>query len=133
MWKGESWDVDAFWTRPVTVDIHNFDAPNLDEEFAGVVCELQGLERAQSLILWFEVHRSSPLLGVPKQTNLRPLEVKLKRVDGEWLWDFEGAVQSGTNANGTDHIAGMWTAESERGSKDRVSRLFVLLRWATGG
>jgi hypothetical protein len=35
-WKGENWDVDAFWTNPVVVDPVQFDAPNRSQEFSGL-------------------------------------------------------------------------------------------------
>lgn len=110
LWKGESWDVDSFWTRPVTVDTHNFDAPNLDEEFAGVVANYKDWKEHKVSFYGLKFIDHRPLLGVTKQTNLTTVGGQLEKSDGEWLWDFEGAVQSGTNANGSDHIAGMWTA-----------------------
>jgi hypothetical protein len=41
-WKGDKWDVDAFWTNPMRIDDSEFDSPDRDQEFMGVWSTYKG-------------------------------------------------------------------------------------------
>ena len=45
MWKGPSWDVDAFWVRPVGTPTNAFNSPDQSQEFMGVYSIYKGFKK----------------------------------------------------------------------------------------
>ena len=44
MWVGQDWNIDAFYTRPVIVDPHNFDSPDDEQEFFGTYATYKAIK-----------------------------------------------------------------------------------------
>ncbi|MEJ5341633.1 MAG: alginate export family protein [Thermogutta sp.] len=108
-WRGERWNIDGFWTRPVPFsqhvnNDHNFDHPDLDQEFYGLYMTRKA-SCGQTLDLYY--------LGYAKYNDPRPFKTHTfgSRWEGKldlWLWEIEGAYQFGEYGP-ADHSAGFYT------------------------
>jgi hypothetical protein len=101
-WKGEKWDVDAFWTRPVPPDPDRFDSPNYDREFMGIYTTYRGPQ--ENVLDLYYLRLEDDLLDFEFDT----LGTRLAASRGPWLCEIEAAVQLG-NFRGFNHTAGAWT------------------------
>ena len=101
-WKGENWDLDAFWTNPVVVDPVHFDAPDQSQEFSGLYATWKGC-----------ANRTVDLYAIryieTEGTTFRFNTFGARWLGSEdaWLWELEGAYQDG-NFDGEDHVAGFY-------------------------
>jgi len=118
-WKGEAWNVDAFWVRPVVVDRERFDSPDQSQEFMGIYASTKHI-KPHTIDLYYLRYL---------ETDDRPLAVNFEfdtlgaRWLGEWdIWlaELEAAVQWG-EYDRQDHLAGMYTAG--------LGRKFPQLAW----
>lgn len=113
-WRGEDWDIDAFWTRPVLPDPGAFDSPDYAQEFSGAYATC----RVDKQCTWdFYFLR---LVNQNADFDYDTLGVRYAAQSGPWLTEVEGAVQWGDYRN-VDHAAGFWTAG--------LGRSFECLPW----
>lgn len=89
-WKGELWDVDAFWTRPVSNHTATFNSPDQSREFMGVYSTYKGVEN-ETLNLYFLrfIEDSGP--GFHYNT----IGTRWQGSRCDWLWETEVAGQYG--------------------------------------
>ena len=110
MWKGESWDVDAIWLRPMKRNAAHrtkLDAPNLDRQLYGIYSTYKGLCRDNLEAYWLALdYEDVGANGFRYDT----IGARYWGGQGDWLYEFEGGVQFGTNSDNTDHSAGFVTA-----------------------
>jgi hypothetical protein len=109
MWKGEEWNVDGFWTRPVPFSQHvefdhEFDHPDLSQEFMGIYSTRTSV-KDRPLDLYYI--RYAEYDGAPNfDTNTFGSRWQAK--NGNWLVEIEGGYQFGEWGAG-DHSAGFYT------------------------
>lgn len=126
-WKGENWDLDAFYVRPIPVDVNRFDSPDFDREFMGFFASYKGIEN-ETLDLYYLAFNS----------EVTPFKydtygARYSGSDGPWLWDVEGAYQSGT-FQGANHDAGFWVVGFGRKMEQVTWKptVWVYYDWASG-
>lgn len=133
-WRGERWNIDGFWVRPVPVaqhvnNDHNFDHPDLDQEFYGIYMSRKG-GKSQAIDLYY--------LGLAKYAAPTPFQTHTfgSRWEGKldpWLWEIEAAYQFGEYGP-FDHSAGFYTLGIGR-KLPRVGwdpTLWFYYDWASG-
>ncbi|MBP86780.1 MAG: hypothetical protein CMJ64_08695 [Planctomycetaceae bacterium] len=110
MYKGDSWDVDGIWLRPMkrnAAHARKLDAPNLDRQMYGMYANYKGLCRDHLEAYWLALDYED--VGA---SGFRYDTVGARYWGGkdDWLYELEGGVQFGTNADNTDHSAGFVAA-----------------------
>lgn len=103
LWEGQNWDVDGFWVRPMRRNTVQLDPPNLDREMYGVYSTYKGLPCDKLDLYWLalDFHDAGFLYDT--------IGARYWGDRGPWLYEFEGAVQFGQNADGSDHSGGAIT------------------------
>ncbi len=116
-WSGEAWDADLFYTNPMRRDREKLDSPNQDQEFMGTYLTYKKLKNSL-LDLYYLAYNNNVDSG--GDFNYDTYGARLKGDWEVWLWDFEGAYQSG-NTNGYNHDAFAYTAG--------LGRKFECVKW----
>ncbi len=114
-WRGDEWNLDAFWVRPMRIDVHNFDSPDYDQQFLGIYAT-RHVCKNQILDLYY-LRLDDDRQGFEFDT----LGLRLLSQSDPWMLEVEGAVQVG-NYRGVDHRAGTWTVG--------FGRKFATLPWS---
>jgi len=104
-WKGQDWNIDAFWTQPVGVDPHNFDSPIRDQELMGVFGTYKGFEKETVDVYYLRFYDKL----APNSREIETIGGRWKGEQDDWLWETEGGVQFGLNTDGSDRSAGFAT------------------------
>lgn len=110
IWHGEKWDVDGFWLRPMKRDgAHRskLDAPNLDRQMYGMYANYKGLCHSNLDVYWIALDYED--VG-PSGFRYDTIGSRYWGGHDAWLYELEGGVQFGENADGSDHSAGFATA-----------------------
>jgi hypothetical protein len=105
MWKGEDWNWDAFYTRPVLTDADAFNQAGQNQEFSGT----WGTYKAQPnrvIDLYYLTYWNSQGTS---DFQFQTVGGRYSGSEGAYLWEFEGGVQFGRNSDASDHSAGYWT------------------------
>lgn len=127
MWKGETWDIDGFWLRPMHRDAAHakkLDPPNLDRQLYGLYGTYKGLCRDNLEAYWLALDYEDIL---PSGFRYDTLGTRYWGSEGDWLYELEAAVQFGTNADNTGH--------GRRSSHSRIGPqipLYDLFTYAVG-
>ena len=95
-WRGKDWDVDGFWTHPVTLSQHanpdqTFDAPDGDRELAGIYSTYRGIEHQ---IFDYYYIRYTDCSTSSFQYNT--FGFRWKGDMDSWLWEIESGYQCGS-------------------------------------
>jgi hypothetical protein len=110
MWKSDNWDIDAIWLRPMKRNgAHRakLDAPNLDRQLYGIYANYKGFCRDKLEVYWLAIdYEDVGANGVRYDT----IGARYWGSEADWLYEFEGGVQFGENADTSDHSAGFVTA-----------------------
>jgi hypothetical protein len=109
LWSGEEWNVDAFYTRPVMIDAHNFDSPDYNQEFMGVYSTYKGLENRT--LDFYYLGYNAP--GFKFDT----WGTRYLATSDDWLFEVEGAAQTGSFGS-FDHLTGATTVGLGRNLSD---------------
>lgn len=102
-WKGQAWDVDAFWTHPVTNVTNQFDNPDRSREFMGLYSSYHGCENETYDFYYLRFLETD---GAGFDYNTFGARVAGSR--GSWLWEHEAAYQFG-NVGANTQAAWMYT------------------------
>src|SRR5262249_48537333 len=94
-YRSKDWDVDGFWTRPVPFaqhvdNDHNFDHPNLDQEFFGLYSNYKG--RKDQVMDFYYLRLADYSVN---NFNNHTFGARWKGKQDCWLWDAEGGYQFG--------------------------------------
>ena len=139
-WRGTDWNVDGFWTRPVSVWQHlppvntKFDHPTGSQEFAGLYITRQGLKNANLEFFFLRYADALPMPPVSAVNfNYNTLGMRVAKSVNGWHYEFEGGWQGGKDG-ALFHSAGYATIGGGRTFKslpmDPV--LWVYYDWASG-
>ncbi|MCH7729508.1 MAG: alginate export family protein, partial [Planctomycetes bacterium] len=101
-WKGQNWNVDAFYARPMRRDVNSLDSANYDREFMGFYSTYKGAEDATTDLYYLRFNDET----TPFQFDT--LGARFAGSRNGTLWDFEAAYQWGEFA-GVNHSAGAYT------------------------
>jgi hypothetical protein len=115
-WRGDQWNVDAFWVRPVRVSPDRFDSPIQSQEFMGSVASYKGFED-QTWDLYY-LRFNDAAQGLKFDTA----GAGWYGSHGDWVFDMEGASQWG-DLGAASHRAGFATCG--------LGRKFARLPWET--
>lgn len=107
-YRGEQWNVDGFWTRPVLVDPKNFDAPDLDQEFYGLWATYKGLENQAVDLYWLGYADYDSPYAAGNNFVFQTCGGRWSASRGPLLAEVEGGYQFGSFGD-ADHAAGFWT------------------------
>lgn len=110
MWRDSDWDVDAFWVRPTfrnPAHFTSFDATNHNQQLYGVFSTYKDLPQSKLELYWlaFDIERGVGADGARYDT----FGGRWYGETDEWLFEFEGGLQVGTNPDDTSHEAGFAT------------------------
>jgi hypothetical protein len=132
-WKGQDWDIDGFWTRPLKrinpAYLTRLDPPFWDAEFYGIYSTYKGLPSGDKVdFYWIALDRHD--LNFLYDT----LGSRLYGSRGDWLYEIEAGYQLGRNRNGSDHSAGAWTVGLGRKNDCHPWKptLWCYYDWASG-
>ena len=101
-YQGDTWDIDAFWVRPISPDSDRFDSPDYNREFMGIYSTYRGLEKGTLDLYYLRLEDESA------DFEFDTLGARFAGTHGPWSYEIEGDVQFG-NFVGADHNAGAWT------------------------
>ena len=134
LWKGEDWNADAFWVRPVPQaqhlgNDHNFDHPDSSQEFFGVYLTRKGWEshKLDLYYLRYAEHEGRP------DFSYHTLGGRWEGQRDNWLGEIEAGYQFG-EFGPRDHSAGFYTVGVGR----KLARLpwspvlWAYYDWASG-
>lgn len=132
-YRGKDWDVDGFWTRPVPFgqhvdNDHNFDHPNLDQEFLGLYSSYKG--RKNHVYDFYYLRLAD--YGVA-DLDANTFGARWKGKHDCWLFDAEGGYQFG-EFGAERQSAGFATAGLGREWLQSSGKpmLWVYYDWASG-
>ena len=139
-WRGEKWDVDAFWVRPVAfgnlpASQLRADQPDLRQELTGLYSTYRGVKDQT-----FDFYYFGQTVYGPPQTPANPVDQQLNTLGsrwqgkrGKWLWEGEGGVQFGRYA-GKGDSAGFAVAGLGRELPDAPWKptIWTYYDWASG-
>jgi hypothetical protein len=117
LWKSQSWDVDAFWTRPVPFaqhvdNDHNFDNPDQSQQFYGVHATWHEVKDHTWDFYYLHLQEQDAVvtIGSPIATDFdtNTFGGRYQGRCADWLWEFEGAYQFG-DFGADDQSAGFYT------------------------
>jgi hypothetical protein len=105
LWTSPTWDIDAFWTRPVPLaqhvnNDHNFDHPDQSQQFYGAYATWHKPKDQtwDFYYLGFEDNDPTTPLGnekSPADFHTNTLGTRYQGRWCDWLWELEGAYQFG--------------------------------------
>lgn len=132
-YRSKEWDVDGFWTRPVPFaqhieHDHNFDNPNLDQEFMGLYSTYKGQE-GHVYDFYYLRYADYGVLDFDYNT----FGTRGKGKYGDLLYDYEGGYQFGEVLD-KRQSAGFATVGLGREwvEKQWKPMLWVYYDWASG-
>lgn len=130
-WIGEDWNVDAFYTRPMTISPKTFDSPDYDQEFMGVYTTYKAI-KDHTFDFYFLRYNND------RGTNdfkFNTIGSRIAVTADEWMYEAEGGYQFGENTGGSDHAAGFAMGGVGRKWADHSWKpvLWCNYDWASGG
>ncbi|MBL8827844.1 MAG: alginate export family protein [Planctomycetaceae bacterium] len=131
MWQGEDWNIDTFYTRPVTVRPKVFDSADYDQEFSGMFATYKAVTNQT-----FDAYYLNYFNGrAPQRFQYQTIGGRWSGTEGPNLWELEGGVQFGNNTAGSGHGAGFVTAGRGYKWDDLCWKptLWAFYDWASGG
>jgi len=139
-WRGEDWNVDGFWTRPVPFgqhvgNDHEFDHPDQSQEFMGLYSSYKGRKDHTYDFYYLRLAEydapASAANPADFDANLFGARWLGKRCG--WLWELEGGYQFGDFGAG-DLSAGFFTVGTGREfvCARMKPTLWVYYDWASG-
>lgn len=141
-WASKTWDVDAFWVRPVALaqhvrNDHNFDRADPSQQLTGVYATWHGVKDHTVDAYFLRFEDSDPVVrgedGTRGGFDANTLGGRWKGRRGDWLWEFEGAYQFGRFARDQQsagfYVVGVgYQFESVR----TTPTLWMYYDWASG-
>ncbi|PHS15819.1 MAG: hypothetical protein COA78_04595 [Blastopirellula sp.] len=131
-YQGTNWDIDGFAVRAVAPNTTEFDKPNYDTAFYGMYSTYSGFQDASLELYWLGLEDDR------NNANVNPFQYHTfgSRLSGNrcgWLYDFEGAYQTGVFRN-NDHSAGAFTLGLGRQLSSRCWKptVWAYYDWASG-
>jgi len=127
-WKGEQWDIDAFYTRPVIPNATQFDSADYSQEFFGGYATYKADDNRKADFYYLRYNNGN------QGFQLDTIGARLLGGHDNWLWEYEGAYQFGENSDGSNHSAGFWVAGFGRKLPCFAwsPELWVYYDWASG-
>jgi len=126
-WRGDTWDVDAFWVRPMQPDPGRFDSPDYRREFMGIYSSYHGSEKGVLDLYYLRLENEAV------DFEFDTLGTRLAATRGLWSCEIEAAVQLG-DFEGMDHVAGAWTVGLGRKLENLpwTPAIWAYYDWASG-
>ncbi|HUY35487.1 MAG TPA: alginate export family protein [Pirellulales bacterium] len=150
-WKGDEWNIDAFWTEPVLPGqhilgstgpttgriTHEFDHPDSGQMFAGTYATYKGIkDHALDYFYLLYLEDKAPNIEnaiFAKNFVANTFGTRFFGRQGSWLYEIEGGYQFGTWGNGIQssgyYVLGGGYELSERPWKPT---LWTYYDWASG-
>jgi hypothetical protein len=101
-YRGDTWDADIFWVRPVIPDPSQLDDVDASQDFAGCWLTHRPV-KGQAIDLYYLFrHQGTPVVGFNDAPGDQDTHTWGGRYSGDkngWLWDFEIMGQLGDYAN----------------------------------
>lgn len=139
-YRGKTWDVDGFWTRPVPFAQHvnsdsNFDSPDQSQEFMGLYGVYKGRKDHvyDFYFLRLAEYDGPGTFFSPEDFDANTLGTRWKGKNACWLWELEGGYQFGDFGD-RDQSAGFLTGGLGREWICRKSKptIWFYYDWASG-
>lgn len=130
-WRGENWDVDAFWVRPLRVRPEQFDAPDQSQEFMGVYAKSKMCQHRTAEFYYLRYLESDDS-GTIVPFEFDTLGTRWQGEHDNWLGEAEAGIQWG-EYNHQDHFAGFFTLGGGRKFQGKWKPvLWAYYDWASG-
>jgi hypothetical protein len=98
-WHSDTWEVDAFWTRPVVINPDDFDSENDKETFAGVWTKYKPTKNQSLDLYYLYLDNATPIAGAPAGSrggfDVNTFGARYAGDQNLLVWDFEGMYQFG--------------------------------------
>jgi hypothetical protein len=134
-YKGEDWNADLFWTRPLVTDPHNFDNPDQSQEFLGAYTTYKGAAHKGTADQTFDFYflRFSESAAAT-EFYFNTFGARWNWKSGNWLAETEGMYQFG-KFGAADHAAGAFVTGVGRDFPDVEwkPQVWVYYDWSSGG
>ena len=139
-WRGEDWNVDGYWVRPVPFAQHvnsdvNFDAPDQSQEFMSLYATFKGIKDKTLDLYYFRYaeYNGPGTFFAPQDFNLNLFGGRWLAKSGDWLGELEGGYQFG-EWGATNQSAGFFTAGLGRQFPDACwkPKLWLYYDFASG-
>jgi hypothetical protein len=128
-YKGEDWNADLFWTRPLVTDPHNFDNPDQSQEFLGAYTTYKGT-KDQTFDFYFLRFSES---AAATEFYFNTFGARWNWKSGDWLAETEGMYQFG-KFGAADHAAGAFVTGVGHDFPDAEwkPQVWVYYDWSSG-
>ena len=132
-YRGEDWDWDGFWTRPVYPDAQGFDSWDESEEFYALWGTYRGLMNQTVQCYWIGYADYDSPYAAADSFKFQTVGGHWQGEHQQWLAEIEGAYQFGSFGDQA-HSAGFFTVGVGRNMKDLPGEpvLWVYYDWASG-
>ncbi len=99
----ETFEVDAFWTRPVVINPTDFDSENDKETFAGLWTKYRPTQDQSIDLYYLYLDNATPLAGAPPGSrggfDVNTFGARYAGEQNLLVWDFEGVYQFGQHTS----------------------------------
>jgi hypothetical protein len=131
LWVGEDWNIDAFYTRPVTVNPKQFDSGDYEQEFFGTYATYKAIKDHTFDLYYLRYNNGRGA----NDFRFNTVGGRMFVTDEEWLYEAEGGAQFGENTGGSDHAAGfaMGGVGRKWAEHEWKPTLWANYDWASGG
>jgi hypothetical protein len=133
-WRGEDWNLDGFWLRPLANDPEGLDSPDGTQEFYGIWATYKAVQDHSYDIYWLGYHDYDAPYAAASSFKFQTAGGRVYQNKGPWLWEIEGGYQFGAFGDGS-HSAGFFTLGGGR----KLERcpcwkpvVWVYYDWASG-
>ena len=132
MWNTEEWEANYFWVRPAIrspASFTVFDETNPSQQLYGVYATYKRFERDKLELYWLAFDFNRGTAG----NRFDTFGSRFYGGVDQWVYEFEGAAQFGTNGDDSSHLAGFCVLGVGRKSKLPWSpEAWLYYDWASG-
>jgi hypothetical protein len=134
-YRGEDWNLDGFWVRPLAFDPEQLDSPDGTQEFYGLFATYKGVPNHIYDLYWLGYNDYDAPYAAAKSFKFQTAGVHVLQDKCPWMYDLEGGYQFGPFGD-QSHNAGFFTLGGGRKIQNFMSswkpNLWLYYDWASG-
>jgi hypothetical protein len=134
-WRGEDWNIDGFWLRPLAFDPEGLDSPDGTQEFYGIWATYKGVPNHIYDLYWLGYNDYDAPYAAASSFKFQTAGCRVLQDKGPWMYEIEGGYQFGPFGD-LSHSAGFCTVGGGRKFQDFLKgwkpNLWVYYDWASG-
>lgn len=132
-YRGEDWNLDGFWVRPMLGEPQSLDSPDDTQELYALWWNYHGVENSVFDLFWIGYADYDSPFAAANTFQFQTVGGHWKTEHGQWLAEVEGGYQFG-DFGGMNHSAGFFTIGVGRNMKNLPCQpvLWAYYDWASG-